>query len=279
MIIDSHQHFWQYEKEKHAWIDDEMSEIRKDFLPKDLEPIYKKFNVDGCIAVQADQSIKENNFLLEQAKKHDFIKGIIGWVDLRSNRLKEDLEYYESYLLIKGYRHVVQAEADPLFLLRKDFLRGIGELQKRGLVYEILVVPHQLLSVLEFVKKFPDITFVIDHMAKPYIKDGYFESWALLMKELGKYENVHCKVSGIITEADYHSWETEKLLPYLFLTLEAFGSKRILFGSDWPVCLVAGDYGEVLGLANEFSKQFSEHEQQDFYYKNAQRIYNIKIEF
>ncbi len=275
MIIDSHQHFWIYEKEKHAWIDDEMGNIRRDFLPAHLSPIYEEHGITGCIAVQADQTLKENDFLLDQARNYDFIKGIIGWVDLQSNRLKESLEYYSEFSLIKGYRHVVQAESDPLFLLRKDFLNGITELQKRELVYEILVFPHQLPSVLEFVKLFPDITFVIDHIAKPYIKSGYFESWALLMKELGKIENVNCKVSGLITEADYQSWKTEEILPYMNAVLESFGPQRILYGSDWPVCLVAGSYGDVLNLAKEFSKKLSQEEQELFFFKNAESIYNL----
>ena len=278
MIIDSHQHFWQYEKEKHAWIDDGMAVIRRDFLPEDLEPIYKNFDVAGCIAVQADQNVKENDFLLDQAKNHDFIKGIIGWVDLRSDGLNEDLEYYASYPLMKGYRHVVQAESDPLFLLRKEFLRGIGELQKRGLIYEILVVPHQLPVVLEFVKQFPNITFVLDHIAKPYIKDGYFSSWSLLIKELGTIQNVCCKVSGLITEADYQAWTQQEIIPYFDVVLESFGPRRILYGSDWPVCLVAGNYGKVLQLAKEFSKKLSNDEQQLFFYKNAQRIYDLKLD-
>lgn len=278
MIIDSHQHFWIYEKEKHAWIDDSMAIIRKDFLPEDLKPIYEASGVDGCIAVQADQHVKENDFLLEQAKKHDFIKGIIGWVDFQSTRLEKDLDYYSEFPNIKGYRHVVQAEKNPLFLLGKEFLTGIGELQKRNLIYEILVFPHQLPAVLEFVKLFPTITFVIDHLAKPYVKAGYFDAWALLMKALGNFENVHCKISGIITEADYQSWQTAELLPYLHLVLEAFGPKRILYGSDWPVCLVAGSYIEVLELAKEFSKELSTSEQEHFFYKNAQRVYHLKHE-
>ena len=278
MIIDSHQHFWRYEKEKHAWIDDGMAVIRRDFLPEDLEPIYENFGVAGCIAVQADQNVKENDFLLNQAKNQDFIKGIIGWLDLRSDRLNEDLEYYASYHLMKGYRHIVQGESDPLFLLRKEFLRGIGELQKRGLIYEILVVPHQLPVVLEFVKQFPNITFVLDHMAKPYIKDGYFSSWALLMKELGIIQNVCCKVSGLITEADYQAWTQQEIIPYIDVVLESFGPERILYGSDWPVCLVAGNYGKVLQLAKEFSKKLSNEEQQLFFYKNAQRIYDLKLD-
>ncbi|PIB28955.1 amidohydrolase family protein [Maribacter sp. 4G9] len=276
MIIDSHQHFWIFEKEKHAWIDDGMLDIRRDFLPSDLKPIYDEHKVVGCIAVQADQSLEENDFLLKQAEAYNFIKGIIGWIDLRKQDLSSVLDHFGQFPIIKGYRHVVQAETDPLFLLRENFLNGIGVLQKRGLIYEILVFPHQLPMVLEFVRLFPNITFVLDHMAKPYIKDGYLTSWAMMMRELGKIENVHCKISGVITEADYHTWEMQQILPYLEVVLEAFGTKRIMYGSDWPVCLVAGNYGEVLTLAQRFADQLSQEEQMDFFYYNAQRIYNLK---
>ena len=276
MMIDAHQHFWKYNAKKHAWIDEDMANIRRDFLPSDLRPIYAENGVTGCIAVQADQTLKENDFLVGLSEKHDFIKGIIGWVDLRSKDVANDLDFYAQYSIIKGYRHVVQAEPDPLFLLRKNFLNGIRELQKRSLVYEILVFPHQLPSVLEFVKLFPDITFVLDHMAKPYIKDGYMYSWSLLMKELGSFKNVNCKISGLITEADYKAWTEQEILPYMDLVLESFGPQRVLYGSDWPVCLVAGGYGNVLELAKSFANKLSENEQQDFFHNNAQRIYNLK---
>ncbi|MFX0557233.1 amidohydrolase family protein [Maribacter sp. CXY002] len=276
MIIDTHQHFWKYDANKHAWIDEDMANIRRDFSPSDLKPIYAENGVTGCIAVQADQTLKENDLLIQLSEENNFIKGIIGWVDLRSKDLKNDLDYYAQYPIIKGYRHVVQAEIDPLFLLRKDFLKGIAELQKRNLVYEILVFPHQLPSVLEFVKLFPGITFVLDHMAKPNIKNGYFDSWALLMNELGSFQNVYCKVSGLITEADYKTWTEQEILPYMDLVLESFGPKRIVYGSDWPVCLAAGAYGEVLALAKTFANKLSDNEQRDFFYNNAQSIYNLK---
>lgn len=276
MIIDSHQHFWIYSRDRHNWIDDSMAIIRQDFLPSDLKPIYDQNNISGCIAIQADQTLKENDFLLNLSKENDFIKGIVGWVDLRKHNLEETLNFYGQYPIMKGYRHVVQAESDPLFLLDPKFLKGIAELQKRDLIYEILVFPHQLPSVLEFVQLFPTISFVLDHMAKPYIKLGYHRGWELLIKELGKIENVYCKISGIITEADYHSWKTTELLPYLQIVLEAFGAKRILYGSDWPVCLVAGRYDEVLNLADHFAEQLSENEKNDFFGNNSRKLYKIE---
>ena len=253
-----------------------MAVIRKDFLPQDLEPIYNEHGVSGCIAVQADQTLKENDFLLEQAYKHDFIRGVIGWVDLQHPEVEKDIAFYGAMDKMKGFRHVVQGEADPKFILNPNFLRGIQQLQGKDLIYEILVFPHQLPAVYEFVKLFPNIQFILDHIAKPYIADGYFEGWATMIKALGNFENLSCKISGMVTEADYNNWTTEQLMPYMEVVLEAFGPKRILYGSDWPVCLVAASYEEVLSIAKTFARQLSEAEQQQFFHTNAENIYNLQ---
>ncbi|RXG11936.1 L-fuconolactonase [Leeuwenhoekiella aestuarii] len=275
MIIDTHQHFWQYNPVKHDWIDEEMAVIRHDFMPQDLQPVYEEHDVTGCIAVQADQTLDENTFLLNLADEYNFIKGVIGWVDFQSDSVQQDLDYYAEMPLMKGYRHVVQAETDPSFLLRKSFLSGISKLKDTGAVYEILVFAHQLPAVLEFVKLFPEQQFVIDHIAKPNIKEGYIDSWALLMRAIASYENVSCKVSGMITEADYKTWKTIDLMPYMNVVFEAFGPDRIIYGSDWPVCLAAGSYSQVLNVAKAFAGQLSKDERELFFYKNAQRIYTI----
>ncbi|MDO6808066.1 amidohydrolase family protein [Zobellia galactanivorans] len=275
MTIDSHQHFWNYEAVKHSWIDDEMSSIRKDFLPEDLKKVYQENGIDGCVAVQADQTLEETDFLLELAKQNDFIKGVVGWADLRSGHIDSVLEKYSSEQFLKGWRHVVQGEADHNFLLRPNFLRGISLLEKYGYTYDILVFPHQLGAVLEFVRKFPNQRFVIDHIAKPYIKDGFYDGWASLMKEIGKQENVCCKLSGMITEADYNSWTPEQLHPYMHLVLEAFGSERVMFGSDWPVCLVAGNYGQVKGVVTDFISTLGKEDQQMIMGANAEAFYNL----
>lgn len=275
MIIDSHQHFWKYNPQKHAWIDDEMSVIRKDFLPSDLESVFTDHGVDGCVAVQADQTLQETDFLLELAHEHDFIKGVVGWVDLRSDALDRVLEKYAPDSKLKGYRHIVQGEEDPNFLLRPDFLKGISKLENYGAAYDILVFPHQLGATLEFVKKFPNQKFVIDHIAKPYIKDGFYEGWAVLMKEIAKHENVQCKISGMITEADYNSWTPKQIHPYMELVLNAFGPDRILFGSDWPVCLVAGKYKEVLQLTTNFIDTLSTSEKNAIMGANAVAFYDL----
>ncbi|MDO6516986.1 amidohydrolase family protein [Zobellia uliginosa] len=275
MTIDSHQHFWNYEPVKHSWIDDEMSSIRKDFLPEYLKKVYQENGIDGCVAVQADQTLEETDFLLELAKQNDFIRGVVGWADLRSEHIDSVLEKYSADKFLKGWRHVVQGEADHNFLLRPNFLRGISLLEKYDYTYDILVFPHQLGAVLEFVRKFPNQRFVIDHIAKPYIKDGFYDGWALLMKEIGKQENVCCKLSGMITEADYNSWTPEQLHPYMHLVLEAFGSERVMFGSDWPVCLVAGNYGQVKGVVTDFISTLGEQDQQMIMGANAVAFYNL----
>ena len=275
MVIDSHQHFWHYEPVKHDWIDDDMAVIRQDFLPTDLKVVYEANGIDGCVAVQADQTLAETDFLVKLSQNHDFIKGIVGWVDLRSHDVKQQLQIYNEHKIIKGFRHVVQGEPDHNFLLRPNFLNGIAALQEFGYTYDILVFPHQLGAVLEFVKRFPNMNFVIDHIAKPYIKDGFYHGWAAHMQEIAKHENVYCKISGMITEADYSSWTPESLRPYMQLALKAFGTKRLMFGSDWPVCLVAGNYKQVKTLVTDFISILSNNEQQDIMANNAIKFYNL----
>ncbi|NJB83479.1 amidohydrolase family protein [Wenyingzhuangia aestuarii] len=275
MNIDSHQHFWKYEPVKHSWIDDEMAVIRKDFMPSDLKEVYQENNIDGCVAVQADQTLAETDFLLDLATKNDFIKGIVGWVDFRADNIDEVLKHYSQFDKVKGFRHVVQGEADHNFLLRPDFLNGIAKLEQYNFTYDILVFPHQLGSVLEFVKKFPNIKFVIDHIAKPYIKYGFYEGWALLMKEIATYPNVYCKLSGMITEADYKTWTYEQLIPYMELILSAFGADRILYGSDWPVCLVAGNYKKVRKITTDFIANLPIADRKAIMGLNAVKFYNL----
>ena len=275
MIIDSHQHFWKYEPVKHDWIDDNMSVIRRDFSPSDLAKVYQENSIDGCVAVQADQTLEETDFLIDLAFNNNFIKGIVGWVDLRAENIEKVLEKYSKEKIVKGFRHVVQGEPDHNFLLRPNFSRGISLLEKYNFTYDILVFPHQLGSVLEFVKKFPNQKFVIDHIAKPYIKDGYFEGWATMMTAIGKHENVSCKMSGMVTEAEYNTWTPEQIHPYMNVALEAFGSSRILFGSDWPVCLVAGNYSKIKKLTTNFISQLSQIEQNSIMGTNAIEFYNL----
>jgi L-fuconolactonase len=225
--------------------------------------------------VQADQTLEETDFLIDLASNNSFIKGIVGWVDLRAENIENVLEKYSTDKIVKGFRHVVQGEADHNFLLRPNFSRGISLLEKYNFTYDILVFPHQLGAVLEFVKKFPNQKFVIDHIAKPYIKDRYFDGWATMMRAIGKHENVSCKMSGMVTEAEYNTWTPEQIHPYMNAALEAFGSSRILFGSDWPVCLVAGNYSKIKKLTTNFISQLSQIEQDSIMGNNAIEFYNL----
>ena len=277
MILDTHQHFWHYNPITHSWIDDSMAVIRKDFLPADLQKVYASNGVDACIAVQADQTEAETDFLIQLANEYDFIKGVIGWVDLRSEHIEDRLAYYYQFKKLKGFRHIVQGEADHNFLLREEFKRGIAALYDYNFTYDILIFPHQLGAALELVRLFPNQQFVIDHMAKPYIKDAYFDGWAALMKAIGKYENVYCKVSGIITEADYQNWTYEQIVPYLDVVFEAFGAKRTMFGSDWPVCLVAGSYAQVKGIVERYTAGWSAEDQAQVFGLNGAAFYHLTL--
>lgn len=275
MVIDSHQHFWIYEAEKHAWLDNDMKVIRKNFLPEDLKIVYQENNIDGCVAVQADQTLAETDFLLDLAEKNDFIKGVVGWVDLRAANIDDTLRQYSKFPKLKGFRHVVQGEADHNFMLRPDFLNGIAALEKYNFTYDILIFPHQLGAALELVRRFPNQKFVIDHIAKPYLKDGFYDGWVVLMKAIGEHKNVYCKLSGMTTEADYKNWTPEQIEPYMQLVLDAFGADRILFGSDWPVCLVAGNYTKTKELVTNFIAKLSSEEQAAIMGGNAMQFYNL----
>jgi len=275
MIIDSHQHFWNYDPVKHEWIDDSMSVIRRDFTPNDLKKEYEENEVDGCIVIQADQTLEETDYLLKLSEENEFIKGIVGWVDLRSENINEVLEEYSMYNKLKGFRHVVQDEPDHNFLLRPNFLRGISALEKYNFTYDILIFPHQLGATLELVKMFPNQKFIINHISKPYIKDGFYDGWASLMLEIGKFPNVYCKLSGMITEADISSWTPKQIEPYMSLALKAFGSDRLMFGSNWPVCLVAGNYKKVKKLVTNFIANLSVPEQEAIMGGNAIKFYNV----
>ena len=273
-IIDSHQHFWIYEKESQDWITEEMQVIRKNFLPNDLKDILLENGVDGCISVQADQTEKETNFLLDLASKNDFIKGVVGWVDLRSPAIDEKLSDYKSHAKLKGFRHVLQAE-EPAFMLQPDFKRGIEKLGKYGYTYDLLIFPKHIPASVELVKLFPDQLFIVDHLAKPPIKHQGMNEWKIQMKQLAAFPNVYCKISGMVTEADWLQWELKNFTPYLDAVVALFGMKRLLFGSDWPVCKVAASYQEILKIVRNYFNDFSMEEQADFFGNNAVHFYQI----
>lgn len=275
MTIDSHQHFWHYEPEKHAWIDDDMAAIRRDFTPADLKPILDRSGFKGCVAVQADQTTAETDFLVDLAAKNDFIKGVVGWIDLRAEDLEEQLQAYREQKVIKGWRHVVQGEPDPFFLLRDNFLRGIETIGRHGYVYDILIFPHQLVTALELVRLFPTINFVIDHLAKPYLKQNYFEGWAAAMRPFGQYDNVYCKVSGLVTEGDYKNWTAAELKPYLDLVFDTFPANRLMFGSDWPVCRVAVSHNRWTEIVKDYLNDRPDTDAEAVLGGTATRFYNL----
>ena len=275
MVIDAHQHFWNYSPEQYPWINEEMVKIQKDFTPEVLKDLLDDHNIDGCIAVQANQSPEETSFLMDLSEKFDFIKGVVGWIDLRSEKIEAMLEYSADFSKLKGFRHVVQGEQDINFVLRPAFVRGISCLNKFNFTYDLLIYPYQLGPALELVRKFPNQPFVIDHIAKPYIREGFFDGWAAMMKAIADCPNVYCKVSGLVTEASWTSWEYEDFIPYLDLVFESFGVDRLMFGSDWPVCLLGAEYGAVKNIVDRYMKSSSEIDKLKVFGQNAIRFYNL----
>jgi L-fuconolactonase len=274
MTIDAHQHFWKYQPKRDTWITPAMEVIRQDFLPEDLEGILKDNRIEGTIAVQADQSEKETDFLIKCSQANPFVKGIVGWTDLQSPNVQARLEYYYQFDQVKGFRHVTQSEPDN-FLLRDPFCNGVSLLEQYNFTYDILIYPRQLASALAFVRKFPRQLFVIDHIAKPAIKSHETEPWKKQIRELAKHENVHCKISGLVTEADWKRWKPADFRPYLESVLEAFTPKRLMYGSDWPVCLVATDYKGQLDLTRNFIDALSAPEKRAIMGANAARFYHL----
>ena len=275
MLIDTHHHYWNYNPVDFDWIDDEMTAIRRNFLPVDLKAILSANGVDGVVSVQARQCLAETDWLLEMAAENEFMRGVVGWVPLIAENIQDILEKYTVNPWLKAVRHVIQAEPDPEFIFRRNFNRGVALLKNFGLVYDILIFEHQLVNSMRFVDQHPEQQFVLDHLAKPQIKAGKLEPWARNLKELARRENVSCKVSGMLTEADYKNWTSEQLRPYLDTVLEAFGPSRLLYGSDWPVCLVAGSYGNWLQLVRNVFSELTTDEQDLIFYKNAEKIYQL----
>jgi L-fuconolactonase len=251
-----------------------MKLLRRDFLPSELGQLLIENKIDGCIAVQADQSETETHFLVEQAKQNSFVKGVVGWIDLSNKNISERLDYFSQFKSIKGYRHIVQAE--PLgFMNQSSFLNGISQLEKHNATYDILIYHHQLEDAFELVKKFPKQKFVVDHLAKPDIKQNEFTQWSKGIAQLASFENVFCKISGFTTEADWKKWRSDTFNKYFDLVLEKFGTKRLMYGSDWPVCLVASSYDKQFNVVENFISRLSPNEKQQIMGGNAMNFYNI----
>lgn len=277
MRIDAHQHFWRYDPARDTWITDEMSVLKRDFLPDDLIRELDANGMDASIAVQADQSEQETRFLLQLAEKHPFIAGVVGWVDLTSPNVAERISYFRQFEKLCGFRHIVQAEPDDRFMLREDFLRGIASIARFDFTYDILVYPHQLTAAIELAARFPGQPFVVDHLAKPQVKTKQMDSWARNMRPLAANPNVYCKLSGLVTEADWLRWHPDDFKPYLDVVFEAFGSGRVMFGSDWPVCQLAGTYSQVLQLIAGYLRSRPVREQEAVFGENAARFYGLKV--
>lgn len=270
--LDSHQHFWIFDPIRDNWITEEMEVIRHDFLPPDLKPLLDANRIQACIAVQADQSEAETDFLLSLAEEHHFIKGVVGWVDLCSPNIHERLDHYSQFPKLKGFRHILQAEPVE-FMLKPEFQRGIVALQDYGFTYDILVYPQHLAVTQDLIRH--EQAFVIDHIAKPDIKDGLFLNWEAEMKQIASFEHVFCKLSGMITEADLKNWKKEDIFPYMDKVFGFFGAERLMFGSDWPVCKLAGEYDAVCGLVEEYLSKLSIREQELVWGKNAETFYKL----
>jgi L-fuconolactonase len=273
MRLDAHQHYWHYDPVPYPWIDENKAILKRDYLPSDLEPLLSKTGFDGTIAVQACQSISDTVFLLQLADQHDSIKGVVGWVDLRSDRVGDELQRFAPHPKLVGVRHIVHDEPDDDFMLRADFRRGISRLREFDLTYDLLLFPRHIARAVRLVEEFPEQPFILDHIAKPFIRDGQFSPWREDLRTLAAFPNVTCKLSGLVTEARWDAWQPEDIHPYLDVVVEAFGPSRLMIGSDWPVCLLAGDYGRVMDVVVNYVERLSEDEQHGLLGENAAQVY------
>ena len=273
--IDAHQHFWRYDPIDYSWINEEMPHLKKDFLPDDLYPVLTANGVEGTVAVQALQDEKENEFLLDLAENHPFVLGVVGWIDLKSPNLAARLNNYNAFDKLKGFRHVLQDEEDSEYILNEAFQRGLNAIFEMGYSYDLLVLPHQLKGAIKTVSNFEKGSFVLDHLAKPDIKNGQNDKWKDNIKALAEFPNVYCKLSGMITEAAWNHWEEKEFYPYMDIVMEAFGEERVMFGSDWPVCKLAGSYEQVIGLVEGYFKGHSESTLQSIWHSNAVNFYRL----
>ena len=273
MIVDAHQHFWQYNPHEYDWIDDRMEVLRRDFMPDDLAPHMEQAGVGATIAVQTRQTAEETDWLLRLADAHPFIAGVVGWVDLRADDVEASLKQLRDQPRLAGIRHIVQSEPDDRFLLDPAFGRGIAALGQAGLPYDILIYPRHLPVAAEFVSRFPSQTFVLDHLAKPAIRGGSIDEWARDIRRLATAPNVWCKLSGLVTEADWVTWTPRQIHPYLDVAFECFGAGRLIAGSDWPVCTLAADYSRTMALVRDYLGSFTSAERELVLGRNAETVY------
>lgn len=272
MRIDAHQHFWTYDPANFAWLTDDAQ--RRSFQPADLKPILDYHDFDGCVLVQVNQTEEETGHFHQLALQNDFIKGVVGWTDLFSDQLESRLEEYSALPKVKGFRHIVQGE--PVgFMQQPAFVSALKKLPRYNFSYDVLIYPHQLKDAIFVARSCPDTQLILDHMAKPQIREGKVNQWANYIKELAGHPNVVCKVSGMVTEADHRYWKKEDFYIYLDMVLQAFGTGRLLYGSDWPVCLAAGGYQDQLEIVESYFSELSESEKAAIFGQNAVRIYRL----
>jgi L-fuconolactonase len=276
--IDAHHHFWRYSPAEYGWINDQMRLLRHDFLPADLKPLLDRAGVAGAIAVQARQTLEETRWLLslaEETADATWMKGVVGWAPIAVAEFPEVLADLKQHEKLKGLRHLIQDEPDDQFILNDTFNRGIRALRDTGLVYDIVIHARHLPPTLRFVDRHPNQAFVLDHCAKPPILSGDMEPWTTYMRELAKRPNVCCKLSGLSTEADWQQWSSGSLEPYWRVVLETFGPSRLLFGSDWPVSLLATSYQRWIDTVTEWVAPLSASEQDAIWSGTASRIYSL----
>ena len=276
--IDAHHHLWQFSEKDYGWIDDHMTVLRRNFTPDDLHAEMEKAGINGSVAVQARQSLEESQFLLAAAAQHAFIRGVVGWVPLINADVRTDLERFSSDKKFRGVRHVLQDESDERYMLRDDFNRGVRELRKFDLSYDILIFERHLPQTIEFVDKHPGQRFVVDHLAKPRVRYNAISPWREHLIDLARRPNVFCKISGLATEANHKKWTKAQLEPYIQTVLGAFGPKRVMFGSDWPVCLLAIQYQRWVDLFAEEIVKLSANEQAQIWAGTAKEAYQLTTE-
>jgi L-fuconolactonase len=275
MMVDAHQHFWNYDSARDTWIGDDMGVLKRDYVPADLQPHLHANCMDACIAVQADQSEQETLFLLEHARRNAFVAGVVGWVDLCAADLCDRLQHFSAFPALRGFRHVAQSEPDDQFLVRDDFVHGVSMLRQFGFTYDILIYARQLSAAVALVEKLPDQAFVLDHIGKPNVKAREIDRWAEGIRALAANPRVYCKISGLITEADWNSWRADDFKPYLDVVFDAFGADRLMFGSDWPVCLLAGTYSQTKSLVDDCVCGWPESDRRKLFGGNAVRFYGL----
>ena len=276
MRIDAHQHFWQYDPVIYDWIDEEMSVLRKDFYPANVEALLKENNFDGCVAVQSEQTQEHNEFLFDLAEKNDFIKAVVGWVDLRAVDIEKKIGALAGIGKLKGFRHILQGEQKPDLMLDPSFTRGLKVAGNKGYTYDILIYASQLKYVEQLLQQCPGQKFILDHLGKPPVKTGEIKDWESTIVELASYDNLYCKMSGLVTEAAWNNWKYEDFIPYMEVVTESFDTDRIIFGSDWPVCTLAAKFEEVVNIVKKYYSAFTASEQKKIFGLNAVHFYNLQ---